>query len=142
MPSYRRNFGKGGTYCFTVVTYKRQRILNGAAITILRESFRECMNEKPFTIEAIVVLPEHIHCIWKLPAHDSDYSARWKAIKSSFTKKYINRIGKPTVKPTESMQKKVKRAYGRDDSGNTRLGTKTITGCTLNISITILQNTV
>jgi len=106
MPSYRRNFGNGGTYFFTVVTYKRQRILNGAAITILRESFRECMNEKPFTIEAIVVLPEHIHCIWKLPAHDSDYSARWKAIKSSFTKKYINRIGKPTVKPTASMQKK------------------------------------
>ncbi len=106
MPNYRRNFVEGGTYFFTVITYKRQQILNGKAIDILRECFRECMSEKPFTIEAAVVLPEHLHCLWTLPAPDSDYSARWKSVKSAFTKEYIRRIGEPPAKPSVSMQKK------------------------------------
>ncbi len=106
MSNYHRNFVQGGTYFFTVVTYKRQRILNGNAIDILRESFRQCMSEKPFTIDAIVVLPDHIHSIWTLPIHDSDYSTRWKTIKSSFTKKYTHRVGEASARPTNSMDKK------------------------------------
>ena len=110
MPNYRRNYVKGGTYCFTVLTYKRQHILQGIAIDLLRESFRGCMTEKPFKIEAIVILPEHIHCIWKLPPDDSDYPVRWKDTKSAFTKKYIKKVGEPLIKPTLSMQKKGEKA--------------------------------
>ncbi len=106
MPNYRRNFVKGGTYFFTVETYKRQRILSGEAIGILRESFRECMSEKPFVIEAIVILPEHLHCIRRLPEQDSDYSTRWKETKGCFTSEYISNIGEPPVKPSVSMRKK------------------------------------
>lgn len=70
-------------------------------------------------MEAMVILPDHIHCIWQLPPTDDDYSSRWKFIKASFTKEYIRRVGgvpaKPTrtgrvsgaaAEPTLSMQKK------------------------------------
>jgi putative transposase len=40
----------------------------------------------PFTIEAIVVLPEHLHCIWTLPAGDADFATRWRLIKTEFSK--------------------------------------------------------
>ncbi len=106
MSHYRRNYVEGGTFFFTVVTYKRQPLLTDVAVDILRESFRECMYARHFTIEAIVVLPEHIHCIWQLPAHNYDYSVRWKEIKDCFTKEYIRRVGEPAVKPTASMLKK------------------------------------
>ena len=35
----------------------------------------------PFTTEAVCHLPDHIHCIWRLPDKDTDYSVRWKEIK-------------------------------------------------------------
>lgn len=45
------------------------------------------MREKyPFQIDAIVLLPDHIHCIWTLPANDSNYATRWRLIKSYVTK--------------------------------------------------------
>ena len=72
MSRYRRNFVKGGTYFFTVVTYKRRNLLKGGAVGILRKSFGKIMKQRPFKIEAIVVLPDHLHCIWQLPPED-DY---------------------------------------------------------------------
>jgi len=41
----------------------------------------------PFTTEAMVLLPEHLHCIWTLPENDTDYSMRWGLIKKEFTKR-------------------------------------------------------
>ena len=43
-------------------------------------------SQEPFTINAIVVLPEHLHCIWTLPAGDADFSSRGHAIKARFTR--------------------------------------------------------
>jgi len=37
----------------------------------------------------MVVLPEHLHCIWSLGEADANYSLRWKFIKEGFTKKYL-----------------------------------------------------
>ena len=37
-------------------------------------------------IEGYLVLPEHLHCIWTLPAGDADYMNRWRLIKTWFTK--------------------------------------------------------
>jgi len=51
----------------------------------LRAAFCTARQERPFTIEAIVILPEHLHAIWTLPLGDSDFSARWKRIKAYFT---------------------------------------------------------
>src|SRR5258707_1215490 len=42
---------------------------------------------RPFAIDAMVVLPDHVHCVWTLPADDADYSGRWRAIKSGFVRR-------------------------------------------------------
>ena len=78
MSQYRRNYEKGGTYFFTVVTYNRQKIFIGPSIDILRLSFKKIIAEAPFYIEAIVVLPDHMHCIWQLPGGDKDFQADGK----------------------------------------------------------------
>ena len=44
----------------------------------------------PFDLDAIVVLPDHLHCIWILPEGDSDFSTRWRLIKSDFTRNYLS----------------------------------------------------
>ena len=101
MSRYRRNYVEGGCYFFTVVMYKRQKLLNGEAVDILREGFRELMKQKPFKIDAIVIMPDHLHCIWQLPPGDDNYSDRWKKIKTYFTKQYKRRMAPLPTKPTD-----------------------------------------
>jgi putative transposase len=82
MPNYRRAIQPGGVFFFTVVTYQRQPLLSSeAAIGHLREAFRKVKAKRPFVIDAMVVLPDHLHCILQLPDGDSDYSSRWREIK-------------------------------------------------------------
>ncbi len=72
---YRRIKVKGGTYFFTVVTYNRRPVFNNMGnVQLLRESFKEVMGNHPFQIDAFVLLPDHLHCIWTLPLEDDDYS--------------------------------------------------------------------
>jgi putative transposase len=61
---------------------------NGTEIKLLRQCFKEIRNLHPFYIDAISVLPDHLHTIWTLPDGDSDYSRRWKLIKSRFSRNY------------------------------------------------------
>jgi putative transposase len=83
---YRRDFTPGGTYFFTVVTAERRPLLaEPMTVTLLRGAFRTVLTHHPFRIDAIVVLPDHLHTIWTLPEGDSDYSRRWNRIKSLFT---------------------------------------------------------
>jgi putative transposase len=86
MPNYQRAFVPGGTFFFTVVTLERRRGLLTKHISNLRQAFVQTKVSQPFTIDAIVILPDHLHCIWTLPAGDSDFSSRWHAIKSHFSK--------------------------------------------------------
>jgi putative transposase len=84
---YRRTKIEGGTYFFTVVTHNRRAFLcEPENIELLRESFRYTQKSHPFKIEAIVILPDHIHCIWTLPPEDLDFSGRWRLIKSHFSR--------------------------------------------------------
>ncbi len=86
MTDYRRCHLPGGTFFFTVnLADPRQRLLTDH-IDELRGAFREVMRAHPFRIHAVVVLPEHIHCLWELPAGDSDYSTRWRQIKAAFSR--------------------------------------------------------
>ena len=85
MVEYRRNRIPGGTYFFTVTLADRRSRVLTEHIWQLRETFRRVLRERPFRIEAVVVLPDHLHTLWTLPIGDSDYSARWRAIKSRFT---------------------------------------------------------
>ena len=87
MPQYRRAKHLGGTYFFTVVTFRRRPLFaHEEARAILREGIRKVRQSYPFEIDAWVLLPDHMHCIWTLPPGDHDYSRRWGLIKSSFSK--------------------------------------------------------
>jgi putative transposase len=88
MSNYRRVYQQGGCYFFTLICYQRKPILgNEKNIQLLREAFKSVMNDHPFEIEAIVILPEHLHCIWNLPENDNDFSLRWRLIKNLFSRK-------------------------------------------------------
>ena len=86
MTHYRRCRLPWGTYFFTVNLANRRQALLTENIDTLRHAFRQVLQAHPFTIQAIVVLPEHIHCLWELPVGDCDYSTRWRQIKSAFSK--------------------------------------------------------
>jgi putative transposase len=87
MPNYRRAFIPGGTWFFTVNLLQRYRNdLLIREIDLLRETVQRVRERHPFQIDAWVVLPEHLHCIWTLPPGDSDFSKRWRLIKSGFSR--------------------------------------------------------
>jgi putative transposase len=86
MPSYRRNRVPGGTYFFTVTLRDQGSDLLVTQIDALRNAVRQATVKSPFHIDAWVVLPEHMHCLWTLPENDTDYSGRWRAIKIAFSK--------------------------------------------------------
>lgn len=44
--------------------------------------------------DATVLLPDHLHAIWTLPAGDTDYSKRWAWVKKEFTKRWLE-SGRP-----------------------------------------------
>ena len=84
---YRRAKVEGGTFFFTVVTYNRHQFLCEEENTlILREAFRQVKQQYSFNIDAIAILPNHIHSIWTLPPGDSNFSNRWRLIKNYFTR--------------------------------------------------------
>jgi len=82
MSNYHRARIQGGCYFFTLVTHKRKKhFTDERNVNSLREAFQHIKNKYPFKIDAIVVLPDHLHTIWRLPQGDSDYSLRWRLIK-------------------------------------------------------------
>ncbi|WP_377109501.1 transposase [Pseudoalteromonas sp. R86517] len=83
---YRRNYVKGGTYFFTVNLLDRNKSLLVEHIDLLRESIRFVKSQRPFYIDAWVVLPDHLHAVLTLPDDDVDYSTRWREIKKRFSK--------------------------------------------------------
>ena len=84
---YRRAFVPGGSYFFTLVTEHRRPIFDNAdAVNTLRKAFGVVRASRPFEINAIVIMPDHLHCIWTLPPNDEDFSTRWRLIKTWFTK--------------------------------------------------------
>ncbi len=88
MSNYRRAAIPGASYFFTVVTKQRKPVFsNEIKVRILRDAMQEEMIRRPFIVEAAVVLPDHIHCLWKLPAGDKDFSSRWREIKKSVSKR-------------------------------------------------------
>ena len=86
MSDYRRYRVPGGTYFLTVNLLERRSDLLVRHIDVLREAVRRTRRERPFAIDAWVVLPEHMHCIVTLPEGDDDFSNRIKAIKIRFVR--------------------------------------------------------
>ncbi len=87
MANYRRVKVEGARYFFTVnLTVRSGNTLLMDNINLLRDVFRRVKNKHPFDIDAIVILPEHLHCIWTLPERDADYKTRWTLIKIGFSR--------------------------------------------------------
>jgi putative transposase len=86
LTSYRRNLVVGGSYFFTVNLAERRRRLLTQHIEALRAAFRYARHRHPFTIDAIVVLPDYLHAIWTLPEGEADFAVRWQLIKAGFSR--------------------------------------------------------
>ncbi|MGH8720350.1 MAG: REP-associated tyrosine transposase [Burkholderiales bacterium] len=86
MTAYRRYRLKGGCYFFTVALAERGGSLLTENIARLRAAFRDVRQAHPFTMEAVVILPDHLHCIWTLPEGDDDFSTRWRQVKAVFSR--------------------------------------------------------
>jgi putative transposase len=89
MVRYRRNFVPGGTFFFTLTLDDRRSSVLVDHVTLLRAAFRKTRSERPFSIDAIVILPEHLHVILTLPPDDPDFSNRLRRIKGRFTRSVI-----------------------------------------------------
>ena len=90
MSNYRRPKSQGDYFFFTLLTYKRQKLLTSRlARKSLKNAFVATQADHPFKIIAFCILPEHLHCIWYLPTNDKDYSMRWSLIKKIFTRTYL-----------------------------------------------------
>ncbi len=86
MPNYRRAFVPGGCWFFTVNLLERRKALLVDHIGTFREVVATTQQSYPFTIDAFVILPEHLHAVWTLPPGDADSSTRWRLIKGRFAK--------------------------------------------------------
>jgi len=86
MPHYRRNRVEGGSYFFTVNLLDRRSDLLVAEIGALRSAVRAARERHPFHIDAWVVLPDHMHCLWTLPPGDHDFPVRWQMTKALFSR--------------------------------------------------------
>ena len=118
--NYRRNFLLGGSYFFTVNLADRRLGLLVENIGLLRAAFRSVRERHSFTIDAALVLPDHLHMIWIMPDRDADFALRWRLIKSAFT-------GCPAAKRSPVAEApKASAEFGSDDIGSTRCATKMI----------------
>lgn len=107
MPDYRRLYVPGGSYFFTVVTQGRRPLFQGLmAQRLLGHAIRNCQNEWPFEVSAIVLLPDHLHTIWNLPPCDDRYSRRWSRIKRHFTKAWLSVGGREAFVTSDQLRQR------------------------------------
>jgi len=90
MSDYRRWHVSGGMYFFTVVTHDRRPLFQEASHRKrLRQAIQQVRTRLPFDIFATVLLPDHLHTVWTLPANGNDFSSRWRQIKTLFTRSFL-----------------------------------------------------
>ncbi|MET1077471.1 MAG: transposase [Pseudomonas sp.] len=86
MTAYRRDHTPGATWFFTLNLADRRGDLLSAQVHLLRASFIRVMHAHPWHIDAIVVLPNHLHALCTLPSEDADFALRWRLIKAGFSR--------------------------------------------------------
>ena len=108
MPNYHRAYIPGGTFFFIVKTEHNAPVFQAEdSVRILGDVIRETKQRWPFDIDAIVLLPDHLHTIWSLPPNDADFSRRWGWLKKEFTRRYLASGG--TEQRTSASRKKNRR---------------------------------
>jgi putative transposase len=104
MPDYRRWRQAAGTYFFTLVTDRRKSILTSPPFRrALHEAWAMTRLERPFETLAVVLLPDHLHCLWRL-GDDDDFSTRWRLIKARVTRAAAQSDAQPA--PASSRRKR------------------------------------
>ena len=116
MPDYCRNRLPGGTFFFTVNLRDPRSDLLVTQNDRLRDAVRRVRARTPFRIDAWVVLPDHMHCLWTLPQGDADFPGRWRAIKTAFVKCF----------PTGELRSPVMTSRGERGIWQPRYGAHTI----------------
>ena len=77
----------GASWFFTVnLAQKQGNHLLVEQIDLLRKAFQYVKKRHPFGMDAVVIMPNHLHCIWTLPEGDADYSLRWQLLKAFFSR--------------------------------------------------------
>ncbi len=99
-------FREGQVYFFTVVTHRRRPILTtDLGRHALRDAIQEVRLAVPFEMTAVVLLPDHLHAVWTMPPGDTDYSARWRLIKTAFPKNWQRETGTGAVRSASRRRK-------------------------------------
>ncbi len=104
MTNYRRIYTPGATWFFTVNLFERQNNpLLTENIDALRSAFSYVKERHPFAIDAVVILPDHLHCIWTLPENNTAYSTRWNLLKGHFSRSMTKgeKLSKSRIKRRE-----------------------------------------
>lgn len=106
MSRYRRAKIEGGTYFFTLNTLRRQTVLTSPIVrTALREAINLTRKQHPFTIDAWILLPDHLHCIWTLPQGDTDFGTRWSLIKRHVTQSTRHDVGSSPISKSRASRR-------------------------------------
>jgi putative transposase len=91
MVVYRRNRLAGGKFFFTLTLADRRSTALVDHIDSLRSAFREARRQRPFAIDSIVILPDHLHALLALPDGDADFPGRWRRIKGHFSSRLLGK---------------------------------------------------
>jgi putative transposase len=101
MSRYIRPRAPGAVVFFTVALVDRGADTLVRHVDVLRQAVAVTRAKRPFGIDAWVVLPDHMHCVWTLPEGDSDYSGRMGEIKGQFTRA-LRRSGPAPTNPPQN----------------------------------------
>jgi len=111
---YKRVYVPGGIYFFTIITYMRCPIFSDeSAVHLFNDSLFQIKRKYPFTLDAIVILPDHIHTIWTLPQNDINYPTRWRLIKSHFSHFWTDKSMSSLDRPASREKKNEKTIWQR-----------------------------
>jgi putative transposase len=114
MSDYRRYFVPGGTYFFTLVTEHRARLFEQEpARRLLGSALRQCFGRFPLQVVAMVLLPDHLHTLWTLPAGDDAYAMRWRWIKREFTRAWLSIGGVEQDRQTSRLRERRRGVWQR-----------------------------
>lgn len=109
IPNYVRAFRPGGTFFLTLVTERRAPLFaSESARSILRAAMEHCRRHHPFTLDAIVSLPDHLHMLMTLPDDDADFSIRVRNLKSTFTRAYLAADGTEQHRSTSRLRQRAR----------------------------------
>lgn len=102
MSRYIRPKVPGACVFFTVNLVDRGADTLVRHVEVLRQAVAVTKAKRPFGIDAWVVLPEHMHCVWTLPEGDADFATRMASIKAQFTRDIRRSEFTPTPIPRNS----------------------------------------